>query len=408
MKRMFLLSRPVKLAGVNGARACIGAASVFNPPHSAFRGIRPDATCEMKACGRLPGAGQNARHGGLKARPARDRPSFHSRAVPAAIRALLFVIFFIGAVAGSAENAEQASVIIAVSEGGEAQYADAFAKWAAQWQRACDAGGAKHLSIGNDKPALDVKASQSDHDKLKAALDAAPKDGANELWLVLLGHGTADAKDAKFNLRGDDVSVSEITAWLKPFERPVIVVCAFSTSGAWLKPLAARGRVIVTATKNGSENNYARFGGYLSQAIADPAADIDKDGETSLLEAWLTAARKTADFYKEEGRLATEHSLLDDNGDGLGTPPEWFSGVRTVKKTKDGSAPDGLRAAQIHLVHSVAERALTAEQRTQRDALERELAALRDRKGTMKEDEYFRELEALLLKIARIYRGGSQ
>lgn len=408
MKRIFLLSRPVKLAGVNGARACIGAASVFNPPHSAFRGIRPDATCEMKACGRLPGAGQNARHGGLKARPARDRPSFHSRAVPAAIRALLFVIFFIGAVAGSAENAEQASVIIAVSEGGEAQYADAFAKWAAHWQRACDASGAKHLSIGNDKPALDVKASQSDHDKLKAALDAAPKDGANELWLVLLGHGTADAKDAKFNLRGDDVSVSEIAAWLKPFERPVIVVCAFSASGAWMKPLAARGRVIVTATKNGSENNYARFGGYLSQAIADPAADIDKDCETSLLEAWLTAARKTADFYKEEGRLATEHSLLEDNGDGLGTPPEWFSGVRTVKKTKDGTAPDGLRAAQIHLVHSAADRALTAEQRTQRDALERELAALRDRKGTMKEDEYFRELEALLLKIARIYRGGSQ
>jgi hypothetical protein len=243
---------------------------------------------------------------------------------------------------------------------------------------------------------------------MKAALDAEPKDGANELWLVLLGHGTADAKDAKFNLRGDDVSVSEIAAWLKPFGRPVIVVCAFSASGAWLKPLAARGRVIVTATKNGSENNYARFGGYLSQAIADPAADIDKDGETSLLEAWLTAARKTADFYKEEGRLATEHSLLEDNGDGLGTPPEWFSGVRAVKKTKDGTAPDGLRAAQIHLVHSAAERALTAEQRTQRDALERELAALRDRKGTMKENEYFRELEALLLKIARIYRGGSQ
>ena len=31
---------------------------------------------------------------------------------------------------------------------------------------------------------------------------------------------------------------------------------------AWLKPLAARGRVVVTATRNGSENNYARFGGH--------------------------------------------------------------------------------------------------------------------------------------------------
>ncbi len=319
---------------------------------------------------------------------------------------MLMALICLGAFAHADANADRASVIIAVSEGGEAQYSDAFAKWAAHWEQACDAGGAKRLTIGLDKPAPDAKDAPSDREKLKAALDAEPSDGANELWLVLLGHGTADAKDAKFNLRGDDVSVAEIAAWLKRFERPVIVVCAFSASGAWLKPLAAPGRVIVTATKSGSENNYARFGGYLSQAIADPAADIDKDGETSLLEAWLTAARKAAEFYKEEGRLATEHSLLEDNGDGLGTPPDWFSGVRAVKKAKDGSAPDGLRAAQIHLVRSAAERALSAEQRAQRDALERELAALRDRKAGMKEDEYFGELEALLLKIARIYRGG--
>ena len=314
---------------------------------------------------------------------------------------LLTVILTAAHVRADGEK-ERASVLIAVSAGGEEQYADAFAKWATHWQKACETAGAKGVTIGLEK------SEQVDRERLKSALEAEPKDGANELWLVLLGHGTADAKDAKFNLRGDDVSVTEIAAWLKPFERPVIVVCAFSAGGAWLKPLAARGRIIVTATKNGSENNYSRFGGYLSQAIADPAADIDKDGETSLLEAWLTAARRTAEFYKDEGRIATEHSLLEDNGDGLGTPPDWFSGVRAVKKTKDGSAPDGLRAAQIHLVHSAAERALTAEQRTQRDALERELAGLRDRKATMKEDEYFRELEVLLLKIARIYRGGSQ
>ena len=173
------------------------------------------------------------------------------------------------------------------------------------------------------------------------------------------------------------------------------------------KPLAAPGRVVVTATKSGSENNWSRFGGFLSQAIADPAADIDKDGETSLLEAWLTAARKTADFYKDEGRIASEHSLLDDNGDGLGTPPDWFAGVQLAKRGKEGTAPDGQRAAQIHLVHSAAERALTGEQRGQRDALERDLAALRGRKTAMKEDDYLVELEALLLKIARIYRGGS-
>lgn len=301
-------------------------------------------------------------------------------------------------------EAGRASVLIAVGAGGEAKYSDAFSKWAASWEHACDAGGARHLTFGLDKVATDEK---SDHERLKATLEAEPKEGANELWIVLLGHGTADAKDAKFNMRGDDLAVSELVAWLKPFKRTTIVVCAFSASGAWLKPLAAPDRIVIAATKNGSENNYARFGGHLAQAIGDLTADINKDGETSLLEAWLTAARETADFYKDEGRLATEHSLLDDNGDGLGTPPDWFSGVRITKKSRDGSAPDGSRAAQIHLVRSSEERALSPERRAERDTLERDFSALRERKSSMKEEDYFRELEAVLVKLAKIYRRGT-
>ena len=316
-------------------------------------------------------------------------------------RQLLLVFLVLAASARAEEALDRASMILAVGAGGEEKFAGTFAKWAANWQQAAEAGGVKIATVGlqqTDEP---------DRQRLKSLLESEPKEGANELWLVLLGHGTAGAKDAKFNLRADDLAVSELAEWLKPFRRTVVVVCAFSAGGAWLKPLAGPDRVIVTATRSGSENNYARFGGHLAQAIADPAADVDKDGETSLLEAWLVAARKTADFYKEEGRLATEHSLLDDNGDGLGTPPDWFVGVRAVKKAKSGALPDGLRAAQIHLVHSAAERALTAEQRAERDTLERDIAALRERKAAMKEDDYFRELEALLLKLARIYRGGS-
>ncbi len=314
---------------------------------------------------------------------------------------LLLLALLLTACLRADENADRASVLIAVSAGGEEKYSDTFAKWAASWRKACDIAGAKSITIGLEK------SGSSDRERLKTALAAEPKDGAQELWLVMLGHGTSDAKDAKFNLRGDDIAVSELAEWLKPFTRPVIVVCAFSASGAWLKPLSAQGRVIVTATKSGSENNYARFGGYLAGAIADPAADLDKDGETSLLEAYLVASRRVADFYKEEGRIATEHALLDDNGDGLGTPADWFQGVRAVKKAKNGAALDGLRAAQIHLVRSAEERALSPQQRAERDALERELAALRERKSEMKEEDYYRELEAILLKLARIYHTGS-
>ena len=289
------------------------------------------------------------------------------------------------------------SVIIAVGASGEEAYAGDFAKWAANWQQAAAAGKAQVQTIGADGKEKDALA------RLRAAVEAEVKQGTEPLWLVLLGHGTFDGRDGKFNLRGDDVAASEIAGWLKGCARPVVIVCGFSAGGAFLKPLSAPGRVIVTATKSGAENNFARFGGYFAEAVADPAADLDHDGQTSVLEAWLAAAQRTAEFYKTEGRIATEHSLLEDNGDGLGTPPEWYAGLRMVKKPKDRKAPDGLRASQLALVPSAAERGLSPEQRAQRDALEVELAKLREVKATLPEKEYFAQLEALLLRIARLY-----
>ncbi len=296
---------------------------------------------------------------------------------------------------------EKVSVIVVVGAGGEAEYATEFEKDAAQWKQAGEAGGAAVRTVG-----LEEHAAQS-LEQLRAALRDEPKDGATELWIVLLGHGSADGRDAKFNLTGDDLSAAEFAELLAPFHRPLVLINCFSASGAFLPPLAAQGRIIVTATKAGSERNYSRFGKFFSEAIADPAADLDKDGQTSVLEAWLTAAQRTSAFYKDEGRIATEHSLLDDNGDGKGTPADFFRGVRVVKKAKDGTPPDGLRAHQIHLVRNLQERALSPETRAERDALELELAKLRDAKATKPEDAYYKELEALLLKIAKLYERAS-
>ena len=303
------------------------------------------------------------------------------------------MLFFLLAVSAQAEQ----SVIIAVGASGEEAYADDFAKWTAQWRQAGAAGKARVQTIGAGADEKFVLT------RLRAAVVAEAKEGAEPLWLVLLGHGTFDGRDGKFNLRGDDVAASEIAGWLKECARPVVIVCGFSAGGAFLKPLSAPGRVIVTATKSGAENNFARFGGYFAEAVADPAADLDHDGQTSVLEAWLAAAQRTAEFYKTEGRIATEHSLLEDNGDGLGTPAEWYAGLRVVKKPKDGKAPDGLRASQFALVPSATERGLSPELRVQRDALEAELAKLREAKATMAEKEYFAKLEALLLQLARLY-----
>jgi hypothetical protein len=299
---------------------------------------------------------------------------------------------------GENAAASRPSLVICVGLGGAPEYSEAFGNWAANWQKAGEAAGASVTTIGADSGAGEDLA------KLRDALHAESPAGPEPLWLVLLGHGSYDGREAKFNLRGPDLTPADLSTMLAPFERPVIVIAAFSSSGAFLAPLSKPGRIIVTATKSGAESNFSRFGKYLSEAIADPAADLDHDGQTSLLEAWLSAAQQTADFYKSEGRLATEHALLEDNGDGHGTPADWYSGLRVVKKAAGGAAPDGLRASQIHLVPSAAERAWPPDLRAQRDALELELAQLRGTKAALPEDEYFAKLEPLLLRLANLYR----
>lgn len=286
------------------------------------------------------------------------------------------------------------TVIVVAGAPGEDGFAPDIASQVEAWSKVSAQAGAKLVAIAG---------SETDRDKLKSALETETRAGTGELWLILIGHGTFDGKEAKLNLRGPDVSATELAAWLKPFERPMAIIDTTSSSAPFLAKLAAPRRVIVSATRSGNENNYTRFGKFLAEALPDPKSDLDKDGQISLLESFLSASHRTEEFYKTEGRLATEHAILDDNGDGLGTPAAWFRGVIATKRARDGAAADGPRAHQFHLVRSAAEQQLAPELRARRDQLEIELSALRDRKAKMNEGKYYQELEKLLLAIAALY-----
>jgi hypothetical protein len=226
---------------------------------------------------------------------------------------------------------------------------------------------------------------------------------AGELWIVFIGHGTYDGRTAKFNLRGPDISADDLAAALNSCQRPLAVLDCSSSSGPFITALSGTNRIIVTATRSGSEVNATRFGNYFAHAIADPAADLDKDGQVSLLEAWLYAARQVDQFYKDQGRLATEHSLLDDNGDKLGTPPDFFRGVLAVKTPAQGKSADGVRANQWHLIRGESERELSEAARARRDELEQQISALRSRKARLAADDYYSQLERLLVEMAKLY-----
>jgi hypothetical protein len=291
------------------------------------------------------------------------------------------------------------SVLTVIGAGGEDEFRKQFEQWAIHWEEAAKAGEAEFLSVGTEAEGT------NDIAQFQEALTKLSKEG-EPLWLVLLGHGTFDGKEAKFNLRGPDVSAADVSKWLRPFTRPLVIINTASSSAPFLNALSRSNRVIITATRSGHEQNFARLGKYLSETIASAEADLDKDGQTSLLEAFVSAARQTGDFYKSEGRLATEHALLDDNGDGLGTQADWFRGVRAVKKPEKGGI-DGLRAHQLHLVRNEQEKKLTDEVRRRRDEIELAISKLRESKATAKEEEYYQQLEPLLLEMARLYESNN-
>lgn len=317
-----------------------------------------------------------------------------------AIAGLALEFFPTVAVAAESPLNDQATVIVVVGAGGESEFGTNFTNQAKLWEKTCQLAGAKRVTIGIGEEAA---TGPSDLERVKQALETEAKDGASELWVVLIGHGTFDGRDAKFNLRGPDLTAVDLALWLKPFNRPMAIVDTSSGSAPFIAKLTGKNRVIVSATRSGYEQNYARFGQYFAAAMLDPKSDLDQDGQTSLLEAFLSASTRVLEFYKTEGRLSTEHALIDDNSDGLGTPSDWFRGTRATKKAKDGGALDGLRAKQFHLIRSPAEQKLSVEQRARRDELELSIEALREKKAKLSEPAYYAELEKLMLELAKVY-----
>ena len=311
-----------------------------------------------------------------------------------------FFILLMALIPFSAILAEKTIPEVAIIQGapGEDAYEEKFKKWADNFRDACLNANRTVRQI--HQPDQEVSPKDQIRNWLKL-LETTPN---TPIWIFLIGHGTYDGKSAKFNLIGPDLSAEELKSWLQPHkERTVLIINTASSSAPFLTKLSAPNHVILTATRSGSEYNSTQLANYLSRNIANPAADLDQDGQTSLLEAWLHSTRELADHYKKSNRIQTEHSILDDNADGKGTQPKAFIGILPKENPDDKVAPDGFRAHQHHLHPSDFEKTLTIEQRKLRDELELQIHKLRQKKSILTEDEYYGQLEDLLRKLGKIY-----
>jgi len=226
----------------------------------------------------------------------------------------------------------------------------------------------------------------------------------DQVFIFLLGHGTSNEEIAKFVITGADISSQDMAAMLETFsEQDIVLVNATSSSYPFCKLLSGPGRVIVSATRSRAEKYNTMFAQYFIAALDDHAGDRDKNRRVSIWEAFGFASKSVEKWYEDQSRLPTEHAVLDDNGDGI------------FNSDPNPLTDDG-RLAQIAYLDLIPAKQSEDEESSTEDItiigdltaqvreLERSVFLLRNRKAELPGESYQKEMEVLLIELARTSR----
>jgi hypothetical protein len=275
--------------------------------------------------------------------------------------------------------------------GGEPDYEQEFTSLAMDLDKLLKASGSDvHVYTLTGKDA--TRANLTDT-LANVASQAKPDD---DFVLTLIGHGSFDGFEYKFNLPGPDISAAELAALCDrvPAGRQLIVNTT-SASGGSVAALEKHGRAVIAATKSGTEKNATVFARYWVQALHDPEADVDKNDAITALEAFRYATSRTAEFYDAQKRLATEHAVFEDTG------------LRDPVREASTDTGEGLLLSSFTLIRlgaaqkayaDPAKRALLA----RKEELERQIDTLKYQKAAMSQDDYKSQLTAALIELAKV------
>lgn len=279
-----------------------------------------------------------------------------------------------------------------VGHPGEDDYKVRFQGWARQIDSALSASPEKPLvkTIGAATGGATMA-------ELEAAIAEAARTAKAEdqFVLILIGHGTFDGVDYKFNLKGPDVRSAQLAVMLDriPSARQLVVNTTAASGGA-MPALVKPQRVVIAATRTGTQKNATVFARYFADAFTDAAADTDKNETVTALEAFAYANRRTKEYYDQEKRIATEQPVLNDIGSG--------GGVR------DPGADNGqgLLAAAFPMLRLGATAAAAAdpakaELLKRKEILEQQIDRLKYEKESLAPLDYRRRMNALLLTLAQ-------
>lgn len=290
-------------------------------------------------------------------------------------------------------------LLIVVGLGGDPETAKTFHRWGntlAESSQRLGVPPERLIHLVGEPVEGDVQVSgRSTRDEVTKALtkfaaEAGPED---LVFITLIGHGQWDGRAAKFNMPGPDMGPEEFEPLLKKMRsKHIVLVNTASSSGPFLEALSGPGRTLVSATRSGAEHYTTLFGGFFVDALNSPTADADKNKRISVLEAFQFAKAEVTRAYEREGLLATEHPLLDDDGDKKGSADPTPTGadgkvaaVLSLGDASDDGLPSDPKLRALHL---------------ERRELERRVESLRLLKDSMDPARYTSELEKLVTAVA--------
>ncbi len=296
---------------------------------------------------------------------------------------------------GSAAAAEQRFALVISGASGGNEYAAQYADWTDSLLRVLTG----RLKMSTDSVTIlsdtDQPSQAATADNVRGVLGALRTKMTRDdlLVIVLIGHGTFDGVDAKFNLVGRDLESAEWAALLKNIPGRLVVVNTTAGSFPFIERLAAPRRIVISATDSVAQRFDTVFPQYFIKAFEDESADLDKNGRISIWEAFASASAAVRRHYQQRGQLSTERALIDDNGDGVGrgVADDGADGSASSQTYLDETRP-GAIATDEELLRLLQRRAL----------LEAESEELRIRRAFLSAAEYAKEFERIMIDLARV------
>lgn len=288
---------------------------------------------------------------------------------------VIAAVFFAGLAAASSLHAQlgDSYFIIVGGLGGESRYREQFSEYVGKLEEVCKE------TAGDDSKVHTLRGRQATRQALVGILEqlAGQTKKEDSVALILIGHGTWDGQAYKFNVRGPDITAKRLGELLDalPADRQLVAVTT-SSSGASIDHLKSDRRVVIAATRSGRERNVTIFPQFWVEALQDEAADADKNSVITALEAFNYAEQKVKTFFEQEKRLVTEHARIE------------------------GGLAASFTLARLAHVADAADDPAVRRLFGERQQIERRIEDLKLRKSEMAEDEYFEQLEELLLELA--------